>query len=359
MRNQYTHICCILGLALLAGCATTKYDEDPTAHMDFVDRATVEKMSDDEIVVKGAQSMAEMKKQRKMMIAVAVDISDQSQGAARPPNPEKLITSAQAFARSYLTNVKGYQLEAVSPHDLNRALKSSDDIGGVNFPFLANLKVILTSEINKARTEDIWEYTCRLQWELVDNRTTINGLGELPAPKVVASMISQNVTTRREKVSVGGVGFAGDALGDAKTLNAQNAYNIVIGNCMSQFYAQLAKRVPFGGVVSSVKELDGNISFIVKADEAGQGVVPKMQMTILNEDGDRLAVGQVVSSANGKSSIKVWRWLSSSYKKQIQSVTSKGKAAAEEWLDENPLDALCLGIPKPDKDMLLDFRTHK
>ena len=169
-----------------------------------------------------------------------------------------------------------------------------------------------------------------------------------------------NVAINRMSVSAGGKGFAGDAL-DKETLlkNAQEAFNVAIANCLSQFYAQLAKRVPFGGVVMSLKALDGNVSALVKGDAAGQGIVPKMQMLILNEDQDRIAVGEVLTSANGKSSVKVWRWLSPSYRKQIEDVTEKGKAAAEAWLDENPLDALCMGVPPGDKDDLLDFRSRK
>jgi len=341
------------GLLLAVGCATT-LDEDPIAHMDFKSRAVVEKMADDDISVNGADSMAAMKKERKMQIAVSVDISDQSQGNARPPNVEKLMTSAQAFARSFLGQVKGYKLEAVAHEDLNRTLKTGDDIDGIKFPFLAKLKVILTSETVVAMRDSSLLYKCVLQWELIDNRTKINGLGDNPTPIVIETMTCQNVTKRRQMASVTGAAIGGDAFS-----NAQNAYNEVVGNCMSQFYAQLANRVPFGGVVSDMKTLDGDIYVNIKADAKGQGVVKKMQMVLVSEDLDRLAVGEVIVSANGKSNIKVWRWLSKSYKKQIASVIGKGKDAVADWLDENPIYALCLGLPEPPKDMQLDFRSRK
>lgn len=298
--------------------------------------------------------MAALKKERKMQIAVAVDISDQSQGRARPPEVAKLLTSSQAFARSFLQNVKGYRLEAVSNADLNRTLKSGDDINGITFPFLCNLKVILTSEEIAAMRDHSLMYKCVLQWELIDNRTTANGLGDNATPVVIESMTCQNVTKRRQIASV-----TGRALREYAYSNAQNAYNEVIGNCMSQFYAQLANRVPFGGVVSGMKTLDGDVYFTVKADAKGQGVVKKMQMLILNDDLDRIAVGEVLVSANGKSNVKIWRWLSPSNRKQIESAVGKGKGDVEAYLDETPLYALCLGLPEPPKDLMLDFRSRK
>ena len=90
MQSTTRIICGAVGLVFIIGCATTSYDEDPLAHMDFKSRSVVEKMSDDDISVNGADSMAAMKKERKLQIAVAVDISEQSQGRAKPPSPEKL-----------------------------------------------------------------------------------------------------------------------------------------------------------------------------------------------------------------------------------------------------------------------------
>ena len=345
-----------VGLAFIVGCATISYDEDPLAHMDFKSRSVVDKMADDDISVNGADSMAAMKKERKMQIAVAVDISEQSQGRAKPPQPEKLITSAQSGARSFLAQVKGYRLEAVDMSDLNRMLRSGDDVDGVVFPFLVKIKVILTSETIARMREDQIEYKCVLQWELIDNRTRANGLGDNQTPVVAESLMCQNVTIRHRKLTLGLQ--RSKEFGDEYS-NAQSAYNTVILNCMAQFYAQLASRVPFGGVVSGIKTLDDDLYVSIKADYKGQGIQKKMQMLILNEDGDRIAVGEVLVSANGKSNIKIWRWLSKSYRKQIESVAEKGKDAVEEWLDENPLYALCLGLPEPPKDMTLDFRSRK
>ena len=356
MQGTARLICVAFGLAFIIGCETTSYDEDPVAHMDFKSRSVVEKMSDDDISVNGADSMVAMKKERKLQIAVAVDISEQSQGRAKPPSPEKLITTAQAGARSFLAQTKGYKLEAVDMSDLNRTLKSGDDINGIVFPFLVKIKAILTSETIARMREDQVEYKCVLQWELIDNRTKSNGLGENQTPVVIESLMCQNVTIRHRKLTLGLQ--HSKEFGDEYS-NAQNAYNVVILNCMSQFYAQLASRVPFGGVVSGIKTLDDDLYVTIKADYKGQGIQKKMQMLILNEDQDRIAVGEVLVSANGKSNIKIWRWLSKSYRKQLESVAEKGKDAVEGWLDDNPLYALCLGVPGPSKDMTLDFRSRK
>ena len=181
-------------------------------------------------------------------------------------------------------------------------------------------------------------------------------MGENDTPVVITTEICQNVTMKELRLSVTGAAIGGGAY-DVK--NSQSAYNTVIGNCMSQFYAQLANRVPFGGVVSGLKTLDGDLYCTIKADERGQGVVKKMQMLITNEDNDRIAVGEVMVSANGKSNIKIWRWLSQSYREQLESAAAKGKDEVENWLDENPLFALCLGLPEASKDMMLDFRSRK
>ena len=338
----------IIGLACIVGCVSSD------THMILMSRSVVERMADDDIAVNGAESMAAMKKERKLQIAVAVDISDQSQGRARPPSVKKLLDSAQTYARSYLAMCKGYRLEAVDMADLNRTLKSGDDIDGVTFPFLVKLKAVLTSETKATTHDDVLEYKCVLQWELIDNRTTGNGLGENPTPVVVESMICQNVTRRKRKLSVTGAAIGGDDY-----LNAQSAYNIVIGNCMTQFYAQLANRVPFGGVVSGMKTLDGDLYFMIKADAKGQGVVRKMQMLLMNDDHDRIAIGEVLVSANGKSNVKIWRWLSESYRKQIEFVASNGKDEVEKWLNDNPLYALCLGLPELPKDMIRDYDSRR
>lgn len=363
LTKKIANACVVIGLTCIIGCMTS-YDEDPMAHMDFKSRSVVEDMSDDDIVVNGPEdSIAAMKKERKMHIAVFADISNQFKGREllngqriADIDEGQLQTSAQVFVRNFLQKVKAYKLEAIDKADLNRALKSADDIDGVKFPFLAKVKVILTSEVIQKQRKDEFIYKCVLEWELIDNRTKANGLGEKQIPTVIASDMCQNVTTRNLMLSASGVAVGGGA---KDRTNAHNAYNEVIGNCMSQFYAQLANRVPFGGSVSGVKTLDGDMYFTIKADAQGHGVVKKMQMLLMNEDQDRIAVGEVLVSANGKSNVKIWRWLSKSYRKQLESVVRKGKDEVENWLDENKLYALCLGLPEPPKDMLLDFRSRK
>ena len=290
MKSMLAKAGIAIGLTFIIGCAT----ENPWGLMN---RDVVEGLSDDEITVNGfAGSLAAMKKERKMQIAVAVDISDQSQGRARPPDVAKLMTAAQSFARSYLENVKAYKLESVDLADINRTMKSGDDVNGIVFPFLIKAKAILTSETT--RTTDDWViYSCDLQWELVDNRTKANGLGGNATPTVVETRVCQSTTKRRLKASVSGVV---GGLGGSDFKNAQKAYKDVLLNCMRQFQAQLATLIPFGGVVSGLKILDDEMSFTLKADKE-QGVLTKMQMLLMNEDGDRIAVGEVLSSGNGKS----------------------------------------------------------
>ena len=338
MKSMLSKAGIAIGLTFIIGCAT----ENPWGLMN---RDVVEGMSDDEISVNGtAGSLAAMKKERKMKIAVAVDISDQSQGRAKPPDVAKLLTAAQSFARSYLENVKAYKLESVDSADLNRTFKTGDDINGITFPFLIKAKAILTSEATRTYDADWVVYSCALQWELVDNRTKANGLGENATPTVVETRVCQSTTKRGLKASVSG--REGGA-GRFDYANAQNAYKEVLLNCMRQFQAQLANLLPFGGVVSGLKILDDEMYFTLKADAKGQGVVKKMQMLLMNEDGDRIAVGEVLVSSNGQSNVKIWRWLSKSYRKQLEAVVGKGKDEVENWLDENPLHALCLGLPEP------------
>ena len=147
-------VCAALGLMFAAGCATARYDEDPTRHMDFVGRQDVAKMANDEIRVTGAPSMAEMRKQRKMMIAISVDTISQAEGFGSSLDVGKLNAQAQSLAEVFLARAKAYKLVSVSQADVARTMKTGDEINGIDFPFLVDVKRSLTTKLNKARTED-------------------------------------------------------------------------------------------------------------------------------------------------------------------------------------------------------------
>ena len=351
LTSKVANVAVAFGMMCIIGCATNDLP------IDIKSRSVVEDMDDDEISVNGTVSMAAMKKERKMQIAVAVEIIDETQGRARlsPSDKQMLVTDAEKVARNYLQKVKAYKLDSVEMADLNRTLKSNDDINGIAFPFLIKMKAILTSETTPTRYDDWVTYNCVLQWDLVDNRTTSNGLGANQNPTVVESMTCQNGTKRRMRASVSG---KAGGLGGFDYKNAISAYTEVINNCMFLFHAQLANRIPFGGVVSGLKILDGDMYFTIKADQE-YGIKKKMQMLLTTDEGDRIAVGEVLSMGNGRSNVKIWRWLSKSYRKQMKSVVEKGKDEVENWLDENTLYALCLGLPELDKDELKDYRRQK
>ena len=326
------------------GCSTTKYEEKTL--LSFWDKERVAALADDEISVQNVD-MEQMKKDKKLNIGVLVDVSDQSLGAAKIPNFPALKTRAESLANNYLGRVKAYRVVVLNQGVGESALMSGDDIDGVSYHFLINMKFALNSEVEQKYDFDETMYKCSLDWQLIDNRTKKNGLGENDAPFLKEQLTSKNVTMRKTALS----SLSGRRMAGSDAQNAQNAFLNVIENSLIEFRAQLANRIPFGGRVSSIRSRDGKIRLTLKAGP-NEGISKRMQMLVLNEEGDKVCVAQVSGGANANNTtLEVWRWLSDSLEKEITEV-SKDKSKAEEWLDEdgNGLYAVCIGMPTPDKD---------
>lgn len=340
----------VIGAGLLVGvigCSTT-YEEKTL--LSFWDKARVEALSDDEIVVQNVD-MEQMKKDKKCYIGVLVSVSDQSQGAAKIPNFQQIATDAESLANNYLTRVKSYRVTAFNKNVGESALMSGDDIDGVDYHFLINMKLSLNSEVEQKYDFDETMYKCSLDWQLIDNRTKKNGLGPNDAPFIKEALTSKNVTMRKTALS----SLSGRRMAGSDVKNAQNAFRNVIENSLIEFRAQLANRIPFGGKVTGIRSRDGKVRLTLKAGPQ-DGITKRMQMLVLNEDGDKVCVAQTSGGGNANNTtLEVWRWLSDSLKNEIVNVAAdKGKA--EEWLDMegNGLYAICLGMPTPDEDE----RTH-
>lgn len=344
--------CCKIFFAgLLAGamgCSTTTYEENTL--LSFWDKERIEDLADDEIAVQNVD-MEQMKKDKKLYIGVLVSVSDQSLGAAKIPNFEQIKVDAESLANNYLARVKAYRVTALNKGVGETALMSGDDIDGVAYHFLINMKLSLNSEVEQKLDFDETMYKCSLDWQLIDNRTKKNGLGPNAAPFIKEELTSKNVTMRKTALtSISGRRMAGS---DVK--NAQNAFRNVIENSLIEFRAQLANRIPFGGKVTGMRLRDGKVRLTLKAGPQ-DGIAKRMQMLVLNEDGDKVCVAQASGGANANNTtLEVWRWLSDSLKDEITEV-AKDKAKAEEWLDEegNGLYAISMGMPTPDADE----RTH-
>lgn len=332
------------GLMLGAiGCATT-YEEKTL--LNFWDRERIEAMAEDDIAVQNVD-MEQMKKEKKLYIGVLVSVSDQSQGTAKIPNFQQIATDAESLANNYLSRVKAYRVTAFNKGVGESALMSGDDIDGVAYHFLINMKLSLNSEVEQKYDFDETMYKCSLDWQLIDNRTKKNGLGPNEAPFIKEALTSKNVTMRKTALS----SMSGRRMAGSAAENAQNAFRNVIENSLIEFRAQLANRIPFGGKVSSMRSRDGKIRLTLKADPQ-DGIAKRMQMLVLNEDGDKVCVAQVSGGAKATdTTLEVWRWFSDSLRDEITKA-AQDKAKAEEWLDEdgNALYAVCMGMPTPDKD---------
>lgn len=338
----------LTGLFLgLLGCSTT-YEENTL--LSFWDKDRVASLDDDEIAVQNID-MDQMKKDKKLTIGVLVDVSDQSQGTAKIPNFDQIRRDAESLANNYLSRVKAYHVTALNKGVGESVLLSGDDIDGVSYHFLINMKIALNSEIEQKYDFNETMYKCSLDWQLIDNRTKKNGLGPNEAPYIKEALTSQNVTMRKTSLT----SLSGRRMGGSDFSNAQNAFRNVIQNSLIEFRAQLSNRIPFGGKVTAIRSRDGQIRLKLKAGPQ-DGIIKRMQMLVLNEEGDKVCVAQVTGGANSNdTNLEVWRWLSRSLKKEITKV-AQDKSKAEDWLDEegNGLYAISMGMPTPDEDE----RTH-
>lgn len=330
-------------LAGVLGCSTT-YEEKPL--LVFWDRDRISDLADDEILVQNVD-MEQMKKDKKLQIGVMVSVSDQSQGSAKIPNFQQIATDAESLANNYFSRVKAYRVVALNNGIGEDALMSGDDIEGVKYHFLINMKFSLNSEVEQKYDFDETMYKCSLDWQLIDNRTKKNGLGPNDAPFIKEALTSKNVTMRKTALS----SLSGRRMAGSDARNAQNAFRNVIENSLIEFRAQLVNRIPFGGKVASIRSRDGKIRLRLKAGPE-DGVIKRMQMLVLNEEGDKVCVAEVSGGVDAKNStLEVWRWLSDSMEDEIAEI-AHDKAMSEEWLDEegNALYAICMGMPPPDMD---------
>ena len=339
----------------VVGCATTTYEEKTL--LSYWDRGRIEKLADEDISVQNVD-MEQMKKDKKLYIGVLVDVSDQSLGAAKIPNFPAIQRDAESLANNYLSQIKAYRVAAFNKSVGESALMSGDDIDGVKYHFLINMKISLNSEVEEKFDNDETMYKCSLDWQLIDNRTKKNGLGSNAAPFIKEALTCKNVTMRHTKIS----SLSSKRMSGSDAKNAQNAFRNVIENSLIEFRAQLANRIPFGGKVSSMRSRDGKIRLTLKAGPQ-DGIAKRMQMLVLNEDGDKVCVAQVSGGAKATdTTLEVWRWFSDSLEEEISKV-AKDRAKAEEWLDEegNALYAICMGMPTPDEDvrnMIKDYENH-
>lgn len=349
--NCWKIVCAGL-LVGVAGCATT-YEEKTL--LDFWDKERIEALADDEISVLNVD-MEQMKKDKDLYVGVRVSVSDQSQGAAKIPNFQEIAADAEGLVRNYLTRVKAYRVEPLKKGVSESALLSGDDIDGVQYSFLIDMRLSLNSEVEQKYDFDETMYKCSLDWQLIDNRTKKNGLGPNAAPFIKEALTSKNVTMRKTALS----SLSGRRMAGSDARNAQNAFRNVIENSLIEFRAQLANRIPFGGKVTSIRSRDGKIRLTLKSGP-NKGITKRMQMLVMNEEGDRVCVAQVAGGADPNSTtLEVWRWLSDSLKGEITNV-AKDKAKMEDWLDTegNALYAVCMGMPPPSKDERTQIRDYK
>jgi len=334
----------VVALLLIGGCATTYETETLKV---FVDRASLENVPDNEISSLGIDLKA-MKKEKKLQIGVRIKaIRDMSVGSGKIPNFPEIQASTQSLVENYLGRVKAYRVVPLAGSVSDKQLMSGDDVDGVAYSFYIDMDIKLNSETEQRYDHDETMYKASIDWQLIDNRTKKNGLGDADAPFIKESLTCKNVDSRKTAIS----SISSRRMGGSAQSNAQNAFGNVLENSLIEFRAQLANRIPFGGRIISFRNRDGIIRFTMKAGP-DEGIAKRMQMLVVNADGDPVAIGQANPATGGNSNIEVWRWMSPSSQKEILSVADKGKKAVEEWMEEdgNDLYAVCLGMPTPDKD---------
>lgn len=344
----------VVALLAILGCTSTTYEENTLTS--FVDRKSLENVPDNEINAQNVD-IKQMKKDKKLCVGVRIkSISDESIGSGKIPNFQAIKASSQGLVENYLARVKAYRVVPLDAGVSDRQLMAGDDIDGVPYAFYVDMDIKLNSETEQRYDYDETMYKASIDWKLIDNRTKKNGLGDADAPFIKEALTCKNVTMRKTAIA----SIANSRMGGSAQTNAQNAFRNVLENSLIEFRAQLANRIPFGGRVTTFRNRDNVMRFTVKAGP-NEGIAKRMQMLVVNSDGDPVAIGQVNGGKEGNSNVEVWRWMSPSFQKEILAVADKGKAAIEEWMneEENDLFAVCLGMPTPDKDertQISDFK---
>lgn len=337
----------VAALLVTVGCAVDDVKYETETLKVFVDRKSLENVPDSEISAQNIDLKA-MKKERKLQIGVRIKaIRDESVGSGKIPNFPEIKASSQSLVENYLARVKAYRVVPLACSVSDNQLMSGDDIDGVSYAFYVDMDIKLNSETEQRYDYDETMYKASIDWQLIDNRTKKNGLGNADAPFIKESLTCKNVDSRKTAIS----SISSKRMGGSAQTNAQNAFRNVLENSLIEFRAQLANRIPFGGRINSFRNRDGIIRFTMKAGP-DEGITKRMQMLVVNAEGDPVAIGQVTGGIEGNSNIEVWRWMSPSLQKEILAVVDKGKKAVEEWMEdeENDLFAVCLGMPTPDKD---------
>ncbi|MBR1966905.1 MAG: hypothetical protein IKA22_09890 [Lentisphaeria bacterium] len=349
------HKCLALSLMLLlCGCAT-KYETDTLTV--FVDKASLEDTPAEEIT-SGSIDMKQMKSDKKLNIGIRLSFQDESQGRAKLPNQDQFVNDAYKYAQNYLGRVKAYRVVVLPPETNENDLKTGKDFDGVKYHFLIDMHITLNSEIEQRFDYDEAMYKTSIEWKLIDNRTRSNGLGDNEAPFIKESLTCKNVTSRKIAISH----MARRRMAGSEVKNAMNAYKVTLENALIEFRAQLANRIPFGGKITRMRERDGNVLFTLKAGEK-DGVTKRMQMLVMNADGDHVAIATATGAAKEtESTLRVWRWLSPSLEDTIKEIAGNKKKAAAYFDDEdedNSLYAICLGMPTPSKDERTQIRDFE
>ena len=334
MMNKY--FCAVCAAALLCGCSSTS-----KTLTNFVDRETLESKSASDITSQSID-IEQMKNEKMLNIAIALNVSDQTPAHARIPKAEDMVDAAYELAVNYLARIKAYKV-VVLPKDVDE-----EEAAKIKYHFVIKMNVTFLAEKSERFDHDETKYKAAIDWKLLDNRTIDNGLSTTnKTPFVKESLTCQNETYRKSAIP----SLTGARMGGSSRDNAQNAYRIALENCLIEFRAQLANRLPFGGKISTFRMRDGVLRFTLKSG-AESGVMPRMQMLIMSEEGDKIAIAQATGGARKDETVlEVWRWLSPSYKKELEGIAgnrSKVKAYLAE--EGGQLFAVCLGMPTPSKD---------
>ena len=325
---------------ILTGCAT-EYETQTLTN--FVDRSTVENLADDEITSQIAD-LESMNKDKKSNIKIVLEVADETPAHARPQGAKaaELKKDALSLAMNYLSRIKAYNVVILPPN------APADMVADIDFQYLIQMRIVFSAELEQRYNYDETMYKTSIDWKLIDNR------GDTPVVK--EALTCKNVTSRKTAVT----GLTGKRMGGSDRNNLINAYRNTLENSLIEFRAQLANRVPFGGRVISLRKRDGKVMMNINAGVDG-GIQNRMQMLILNEDGDKVCIGQVTGSAKGnQSTIEVYRWLSDSLKKELVALSSnRNKAISTLKAEGNRLYAISLGMPTPSKDERTQIQDFK
>lgn len=327
--------------SLMVGCQTERYETNSTLTA-FVDREVVEDMEDEDIVAQNV-SIQDLEKTEKTKIGILASVSDQSLGVAKIPDFPLIEETVKKLVLNYASrSLKSYDCTLLK-----------DKAEAATYPYIVDMAFQLNSEIEQTYDFDEIMYKASLDWKLIDNRTKINKLGKSDAPFVRESLTCKNLAVREANLT----SLTGMRMGGSDLTNAQNAFETAIENCLIEFRAQLANRLPFGGRIVSFYMKDGELCLAMRGGSQ-DGVLPGMQMLVLNEDGDQVCVAQYAGDNDDVSKFQVWRWLSDSIKKEILP-QAEDRAKAEEWLNDTPFYAISLGMPpqKCERQVIKDKET--